>query len=123
MLLVQVGYLQVPTAVTCALARAHVRFTPNSKVEVKTAEQRFEHCTNINDVTQQFVADYRAEGIHLDEKDIEDLGRVMSAWWEGLHTVLACAKAKPVQSRMPDLERERHERRRAWLASASSHQW
>src|SRR5262249_15815554 len=67
--------------------------------------------------------DYRAEGIHLDEKDIEDLGRVMSAWWEGLHTVLACAKAKPVQSRMPDLERERHERRRAWLASASSHQW
>src|SRR5215468_10217154 len=51
-LLVQVGYLQDPTAVisalgqkqTCALARAHVRFTPNSKVEVKTAEQRFVHC-------------------------------------------------------------------------------
>src|SRR5262245_26338275 len=88
-------------------SKAKIAGVLTERIEIKTVNERFAHCTNIADVTDQFAEEYRAEGYNLSAEDIEALGRVMSAWWEGLQGILAASRARPVQPVMSAAELER----------------
>ena len=97
-------------------SKARISGLLTEKIEIKTADQRFERCRNIDDVADQFRRDYEAEGYVFDEKDHVELLRLTRVWWEDLRNLLDASKAKPVSSTMTDQQRENVERRRLGLA-------
>src|SRR5262245_39408017 len=103
---------QLSACVRAVEAKARIAGLLTERIEVKNNIERYQNVTSPEDFAKLMWTDYRAEGYsNLDEKDLEQLGLLVRGWWDGMQAILAASKAKPIQPRMSDQQRENIERR------------
>src|SRR5262249_55553770 len=81
--------------------------------EIKNVYERYENVTSIEELAQLEAEGYREQGYDLNAADVDRLGSLLVAWWEGTKCILDAAKARA--NVMSAEDRERHERRRLGL--------